>query len=84
MLDEAANLGGETLRRLQNCGVEDDAQHVVGNPVDAEMAARPAREGPGEHLGQDAQAITFVTPERKDRSGRRRIERLRVVSRPAV
>ena len=76
--DEAADL----LRRSRsadwkNGGVEDDAQHVVGHAVDAEVAARAAGQSAGEHLGDDAQAIPFVSAEGKDRAGRRGVKRLR-------
>ena len=75
---------GETFGRLKEGGIEDDAQHVVGDAVDAEVAARAAGQCAGEHLGDDAQAIPLVPAEWKDRAGRRGVKRLRVVGRLAL
>ena len=47
------------------------------------LHAPPVR-GPGEHLGDDAQTISLVPAQRQDRAGRRGVERLGVVGRPAV
>ncbi len=78
------DLCGEAVGRLKDSGVEDDAQHVVGDAVDAEVAARAAGQGTGKHLGDDAQAISFVPAHGKDRAGRRSIKRLGVVGRLAL
>ena len=43
---------------MKNGRVEDDAQHVVGDAVDAEVAARAAGECTGEHLGDRRSGYT--------------------------
>ena len=84
MGDEVTDLLGESIRRLKYGGVEDDAQHVVGHPVDAEVAAAAAGQSAGENLGDDAQAIALVPAEWQDRPGGRGVKRLGIVGRPAL
>ena len=68
MIDEGSDLAGKRVGGYEHGGVEDDTQHVVGHTINPEVAARPARECAGEHLGQHAQAVSLVPAERQDGS----------------
>src|SRR5262249_51999811 len=82
--DEAADVRAELVLVPGEGGVDEDAEHAVGDAGFLWVAAAAAGERAGEHLGDDAEGVALVAAHRQDGARRRAVQRLRVVGRPAV